>query len=81
MELTYNDLHRVTKSEQAHDGAVGMSTPPAVQYAYDLAIQTGNIWTDNARLEKVTYPDGRVIGHTFGHASTRARWTHAAFGG
>jgi hypothetical protein len=80
VKLSYNDFHRVTKSEQAHDGAVTGGTP-AVQYAYDLGLQVGNIWVDNTRLEKVTYPDGRVIGHTFGHASTRARWTHAAFGG
>ena len=53
--FTYNDLGLVTKSEQAHSGAVGMGTP-SVQYAYDTSAAS-SVFDDGPRLESLTYPE------------------------
>jgi len=63
---TYNDLGKITKSEQSHSGAVGGSTP-SVQYAYDTSA-VNSVFNDQARLESVTYPNGRVLFSDFGTA-------------
>ncbi len=62
--FTHDDLGRVTKSEQSHSGVVGGSTP-SVQYSYDTSATSG-LFEDGARLEKITYPDGRVLFHDYG---------------
>jgi RHS repeat-associated protein len=63
---TYNDLHQVTKSEQSHSGVVGVGTL-SVQYGYDHTA-VSSVFDDGARLESVTYPNGRVVFHTHGTA-------------
>jgi len=67
---TYNDLSQVTKSEQSHSGAVGMSTP-SVQYAYDTSAAS-SVFDDGPRLESLTYPSGRVLFSDYGTADALA---------
>ncbi len=62
--FTRDDLGRVTKSEQSHSGVVGGSTP-SVQYSYDTSAASG-LFDDGARLEKITYPDGRALFYDYG---------------
>ncbi len=62
--FTYDDLSRVTDSEQSHSGVVGGSTP-SVQYTYDLSATSG-LLDNRARLEKLTYPDGRALFYDYG---------------
>ncbi|MFN8707534.1 MAG: RHS repeat domain-containing protein, partial [Planctomyces sp.] len=61
---TYDDLGQVTKSEQSYSGAITGSTP-SVQYAYDTS-STTSVFDDGARMESITYPDGRVLFFDFG---------------
>jgi RHS repeat-associated protein len=65
---TFNDLDQITRSEQSHSGAVGGSTP-SVQYAYDTSA-VSSIFDDGARMESVTYPNGRVLFSDYGTADT-----------
>ncbi|MEZ6032063.1 MAG: RHS repeat-associated core domain-containing protein [Planctomycetaceae bacterium] len=64
---TYNDLGKITKSEQSHSGAVGGSTPN-VQYAYDTSA-VSSVFDDGARMESMTYPNGRVLYSDYGTAN------------
>jgi RHS repeat-associated protein len=66
IQYTYDDLGRITKSQQDHDGAVDGSSPN-VQYAYDTSA-TSNVFDDGARPESITYPSGRVIHYDYGTA-------------
>lgn len=68
--FTYNDLGLVTKSEQAHSGAVGMSTP-SVEYAYDTSAAS-SVFDDGPRLESLTYPSGRTLFYDYGTADALA---------
>ena len=68
--FTYNDLGLLTKSEQAHSGAVGMGTP-SVQYAYDTSAAS-SVFDDGPRLESLTYPSGRVLFYDYGTADALA---------
>ena len=68
--FTYNDLGLITKSEQAHSGAVGMSTP-SVEYAYDTSAAS-SVFDDGPRLESLTYPSGRVLFYDYGTADALA---------
>ena len=68
--FTYNDLGLLTKSEQAHSGAVGMSTP-SVEYAYDTSA-VSSVFDDGPRLESLTYPSGRVLFYDYGTADALA---------
>ncbi|MEZ6032023.1 MAG: RHS repeat-associated core domain-containing protein [Planctomycetaceae bacterium] len=61
---TYNDLGQITISEQSHSGAVGGSTP-SVQYAYDSS-SVSSVFDDGARMESITYPNGRVLFSDYG---------------
>ena len=67
VKFTYDDLWRVSKSEQSHEGVVG-GTTPNVQYAYDMSA-VSSVFDDAARLEKVTYPDGRALFYDYGAAA------------
>ncbi|MEZ6032037.1 MAG: RHS repeat-associated core domain-containing protein [Planctomycetaceae bacterium] len=64
---TFNDLGKITKSEQSHSGAVGGSTPN-VQYAYDTSA-VSSVFDDGARMESMTYPNGRVQFSDYGTAN------------
>ena len=72
-EGTWQDEKRTRKGvrnrfwgvlEQSHEGAVGVGTPN-VQYTFDMSA-TLDAFDDGARLEKVTYPDGRVLFYDYG---------------
>ncbi|EMI52301.1 hypothetical protein [Rhodopirellula sallentina] len=62
--LTYDDLGNVSESEQSHSGVVGGSTP-SVQYTYDMSATSG-LLNNRARLEQLTYPDGRALFNDYG---------------
>ncbi|WP_146602845.1 hypothetical protein [Novipirellula aureliae] len=62
--FTYDDLGQVIESEQSHSGVVGGSTP-SVQYTYDTSSASG-LLENRSRLEKLTYPDGRVLYYDYG---------------
>ena len=68
--LTYNDLGQLTKSQQSHEGAVTAGTPD-VDYSYDLD-SYDDIYLDGARLESITYPNGRIVHLQYG--STDSVW-------
>lgn len=63
VKLTYDIFGHMSKSEQSHQSAVGMSTP-AVEYGYSTAASTG--FSDGARLEQITYPNARVLYYDYG---------------
>ncbi|MFN8710617.1 MAG: RHS repeat-associated core domain-containing protein, partial [Planctomyces sp.] len=63
---TYNDLGKITKSEQSHNGAVSGSTP-SVQYTYDTSAVSG-VFDDGSRQESVIYPNGRILFSDYGTA-------------
>ena len=65
VKYTYNDANRLTKEEQEPDGAVDGSTLN-VQYAYGTDYSTGNY----ARLNKTTYPDGKILWNGYTHTDT-----------
>jgi len=64
---SFNDLGKVIESDQSHSGAVGGSTP-SVQYAYDTSA-VGSVFDDGARMESMTYPNGRVLFSDYGTAN------------
>jgi len=68
--FTYDNLELVTKFDQSHSGAVGMSTP-SVQYAYSMSATSG-VFDDGPRLESLTYPSGRVLFYDYGTADMPA---------
>jgi RHS repeat-associated protein len=70
IELAYDGLGNVISSKQAHEGAVG-GTTPTVQYSYDTSTSTSNgPFTNNHRLQSVTYPNGRVVFNDYGTADS-----------
>ncbi|MBY0589562.1 RHS repeat-associated core domain-containing protein [bacterium] len=64
IELAYDGLGNVISSKQSHEGVVG-GTTPTVQYAFD-ATAASNSFTNNHRLQSVTYPNGRVVFYDYG---------------
>lgn len=54
----YNGLGLLTAEYQTLSGAVNTASTPKVGYGYDLA--------KGGRLTSVTYPNGRVIGYSYG---------------
>ena len=65
VKYTYDGANRLTKEEQEPDGAVDGSTL-SVQYTYGTDYSTGNY----ARLNKLTYPDGKVLWNGYTHTDT-----------
>jgi len=59
VQLAYNDFGQLVTECQAHEGSVDTSTTPKVQYTYPDG-SAGHI-----RLQKVTYPNGRVLRFEF----------------
>jgi RHS repeat-associated protein len=59
--LTYNGFGQLTEEHQEHSGTVTTSTV-SVQYAYATATP------NNIRAVNLTYPNGRIIGYSFGAA-------------
>ncbi len=52
------------RPQQSHSGVVGGSTP-SVQYTYDMSATSG-LLNNRARLEQLTYPDGRALFYDYG---------------
>lgn len=67
VKMTFDGWGNVIKSEQAHNGAVGVGTP-AVQYAYADGATSGV--AKYVRLDTVTYPNGRVIQQQYSTAGS-----------
>ena len=61
----YDGLGQLTSEVQSHAGAVTGSTP-AVRYGYDFASGAGG--ANRSRQVSMTYPDGRVVGYSYGAA-------------
>ncbi len=62
VEFNYNDFNQVEKVYQAHDGIVNVSTTPKVEYSYADGASSSN----QIRMTKVTYPDGREVSYDYG---------------
>lgn len=62
VKFTYDGWGNVSKTEQAHGGAVGVGTP-AVQYAYEDGAVSGE--AKFVRLRSVTYPSGRTVYYNY----------------
>jgi RHS repeat-associated protein len=60
VQFAYNDFAQEITEYQAHGGIVNTSTTPKVQYAYVDGTNNTN------RRTSITYPNGRVIGFTYG---------------
>ncbi|MBE7457336.1 MAG: RHS repeat-associated core domain-containing protein [Planctomycetia bacterium] len=65
VKYTYDAANRLIEEEQEYDGAVDGSTL-SVQYAYGTNYSTGNY----ARLNKLTYPNGKVLWNGYTHTDT-----------
>ncbi len=61
---TYNSYGQVATEWQSHAGAVSTSNTPRVQYSY----ADGS--SNTLRPTGVTYPNGRVVGWSYGTAGT-----------
>ena len=59
----FDGLGQLTSEWQAHGAAVDANTP-RVQYAHDFDPASGG--ANRSRLALMTYPDGRVVGHSYG---------------
>ena len=62
---TYDGLGQLAAEAQEHAGAVTPSTPQ-VRYGYDFAPGAGG--ANRSRMSSMTYPDGRVVGYSYGTA-------------
>jgi len=67
VEFAYNDFGQLITSWQDHDGAVvktGGTPTPKVEYGY----ADGSSSSNQIRPVSMTYPDGRVVGYSYGTA-------------
>lgn len=64
VQTEYDDFGAIKASYQAHAGAVNSMSTLQVQYGYDTTT-SGNVFTNQRRLQSVTYPNGRVIFHDY----------------
>ncbi|MEM9109413.1 MAG: hypothetical protein AAGC72_05265, partial [Planctomycetota bacterium] len=67
IQNAYDGFYNLVTEYQQHGAAVNTSTSPSVQYAYDTSL-SGSYYDKAYRLKTTTYPNGRVIHHTYdGH--------------
>ena len=72
--LAYDDMGKVSTSWQSHEGAAtttGGSQSPKVEYGYDTSA-VSSVFDDGYRLNKLTYPSGRVIHYAFDTSNSLA---------
>ena len=67
IKLTYNDLGRLVRFYQEHDGAVDEASTPYVEDSYDTSV-SGSAYTKAMRLNKFRYPNGRLVHYTYDDA-------------
>jgi len=62
LTYTYNGFYNVTEEKQDHNPTAnsGAGDPKSILWAYDTAVAS-NLYTKAYRLDKVTYPNGRVL--------------------
>ena len=66
----YDGFYNITEEKQDHDPTAnsGAGDPKSIFWAYDTTVSS-NIYTHAYRLDKITYPNGRVIHNTYdGHS-------------